>query len=643
MKKNKNKSKRELRRERVRKLRVRRETLERRNARKAAWMTALWLFASSVGLLFLCLFIGTQNFSFPRLGAYFQAPLILVLNWLPIALFMAVVYFASNRAWIAWLTTSLFFLLLSFINYFKVAIRGEPLVIDDLLFAGEAAGILDEYSLKIPPILPIAVLLIAGVTVFLFRFARGRVSKKRWWLRVAAIALCILIGSWSWTNWYTDHFLYTNTRLKIQKTFSPWRDEEITAGGGLFWSLLRSLDEAFPVAPEGYSDEKAEEILAETPDAAIPEDQRVNVIVTMLESFSDFSVFDGVELQNDPYGPLHALQEESFHGTLIADSLGGGTINAERAFLTGFSFRQPSYQSEASSFVRYFSANGYVTVGAHPGHDWFYSRDKITRLLGFDEYVFHEGYFEEQIEIGKDYQGFANDELFFADRRADYEQRDPSRPYFSFSVTYQGHSPYDSEIMTGTEYVGREVLSGDGYTVVNNYLNSVADTCEQMAAYVDSFREDEAPVVLVFFGDHKPTLGDGNRYLEQLGMISPNSTAADRYALYSTPYLIWANAAAKQVLGQSFSGQGDTISPCYLMSEIFDCCGWEGPAWLRYQRTLREVLPVQQMGVYALSGERLQLHFNDEEKQAKEAYYFVEFYMRNHVYDYDEMIRKEPQ
>ena len=34
---------------------------------------------------------------------------------------------------------------------------------------------------------------------------------------------------------------------------------------------------------------------------------------------------------------------------------------------------------------------------------------------------------------------------------------------------------------------------------------------------------------------------------------------------------------------------------------------------------------------------------NDEEKQAKEEYYFVEFYMRNHVYDYDEMIRKEPQ
>ena len=643
MKKSKNKSKRELRRERVKKLRVRRETLERRNARKAAWLTALWLFVSSVGLLFLCLFIGTQNFSFPRLAAYFQAPLILVMNWLPIALFMAVVYFASNRAWIAWLSTSVLFLLLRFVNYFKVALRGEPLVIDDLLLAGEAAGILDEYTLKIPPMLPIAVLLLAGVTFLLFRYAKGRVSKKHWWLRVAAIALCILIGSYSWTNWYTDYFLYTNTRLKIQKTFSPWRDEEITAGGGLFWSLLRSLDEAFPAAPEGYTDEKAEAILAETPDAAIPEDQRVNVIVTMLESFSDFSVFDGVALQADPYAPLHALQEESYHGTLIADSIGGGTINAERAFLTGFAFRQPSYQSKTSSFVRYFSANGYVTVGAHPGHDWFYSRDKVARLMGFDEYVFHEGHFDEQIEIGNTYQELADDATLFADRRADYEQRDVSKPYFSFSVTYQGHSPYDSAVMTGTEYIGKGVLSGDGYTVVNNYLNSVADTCKQMAAYVDTFREDEAPVVLVFFGDHKPTLGENNCYLEQLGIISPNSTASDRYALYSTPYLIWANDAAKEVLGRDFTGRGDTISPCYLMSELFDCCGWEGPAWLRYQRTLREKLPVLQMRAYVLSGERLQLALDDAVKQARDDYTFVEFYMRNHVYDYDEMIRKELQ
>lgn len=641
MKKAKNKSKRMIQHKREKTLRNRRQAERSRQARKTALLTALLLFLTSVFVLFLCLFIGTQDFSFVRLGAYFQAPLILLMNWLPIALFLAVVYFACNRAWIAGLSTCVIFPALSIINYFKVALRGEPLVVDDLMLAGDAAGILGEYSLHIPVTLFIAVALLAGVVFALYRLAKGRIPKKRWWIRVAAIALCILIGFTLWTNCYTDYFLYTNTRLKIQKTFSAWRDEEITAGGGLFWSLLRSLDEAFPSAPEGYSDAKAEEILAQTPDVAIPENQRVNVIVTMLESFSDFSAFKGVPLQNDPYAPLHALQEEAYHGTLIADSIGGGTINAERAFLTGFSFRQPSYQSATSSFVRYFNANGYETVGAHPGHDWFYSRDKITRLMGFDEFVFHEGHFQDQVKIGMGYQNLANDKLLFADRRADFEQRDATKPYFSFSVTYQGHSPYDSTKMTGTEYVSGDALTGQGYCAVNNYLNSVADTCKQMAAYVDSFRDEEAPVVLVFFGDHKPTLGEGNCYLEQLGICSASSTASDRYALYSTPYLIWANDAAKKVLGKSFAGEGDTISPCYLMSEIFDCCGWEGPAWLRYQRTLRDTVPVMQMGAYVLSGQKLVLPADSNIKQAKKDYKFVEFYMRNHLYDYEEMIRKE--
>lgn len=642
MKKKKNKSKRTIQHEREKTLRLRRKKERRAAARKTVLQTALALFLASFGLLLICLLIGTYDFYPSRLFAYFKAPLILLMNWLPIVLLLTILYFATNRVWIASLITSVFFLALSIINYFKVALRGEPLVVDDLLVAKDAAGIMGEYSLHIPIVLIVLLLLVGGGIYLLFRLARGRVPKKYWWVRIAAIALCIGFGVLSWTQWYTDYFLYTNTRLKIQHDFSPWRDEEITAGGGLFWSLLRSADEAFPPAPEGYSDEKAEEILAQTPDTALPNEKRVNLIVTMLESFSDFSVFEDIPLQSDPCAPLHALQAESYHGTLIADSIGGGTINAERSFLTGFTFRQPNYESETSSFVRYFSANGYVTVGAHPGHDWFYSRDKITRLMGFDDYVFHEGHFDSLITDGKGYQGMADDATLFEERFADFEQRDPSKPYFSFTVSYQGHSPYDSPFMTGTEYVSRAVIAGEGYTVVNNYLNSVADTCVQVANYVNRFRDLDEPVVLVFFGDHKPTLGEGNLYLERIGLCSPNGTSADRYALYSTPYLIWANDAAKQVLGKDFIGQGDTISPCYLMSEIFDCCGWEGPAWLQYQRTLRDRVPVMQMGAYLLDGQTLRLSGDASAAQAKKDYKFIEYYMRNHLHSYEDMIVKEP-
>ena len=47
---------------------------------------------------------------------------------------------------------------------------------------------------------------------------------------------------------------------------------------------------------------------------------------------------------------------------------------------------------------------------------------------------------------------------------------------------------------------------------------------------------------------------------------------------YSTWYTIWGNQAAKTQLGQSFQGQGPDLSPCFLMNQVFEMIGWDGPS-----------------------------------------------------------------
>ena len=599
-----------------------------RSVRREALQTAGLLLLSAVVLLFWCLLVGASSCDkdISALGAYFKKPIILFLNLLPIALFMAVAYVVSNRAWVSYLSASIFFLLIVFINYFKITLRGEPFVFDDLAFAGEGTGILGEYSIHIPVFLYLSLPVIVGGTLLLKRFARARITRRFWWTRIAAVLLCIAIGAFSWTQWYTDGILYYNSLVAVQHTFSIWRDDGRSAGGGMFWSFLHSVAEAYPAPPEGYTEEDAEKTLAQYPEAAIPEDKKVNLIVTMMESFSDLSVYDAVSFETDPYAQFHALQKECYHGTLVDDSIGGGTVNAERSFLTGFAYRHPDYNSNTPSFVWYLRENGYRTEGAHPGHSWFYSRKSIDRRLGFEDYLFNDGHFDAIVTEDDSYHGYATDAQLFAERRRAYEQRDESVPYFSFAVTYQGHSPYDSEKMTGTEYISG--LSPEAHCVVNNYLNSVADTGKQMAAFVDSFRNDPEPVVLVFFGDHKPTLGDGNAFFIELGITSVPTTATDRFRLYSTPYLIWANDAAKQVLGKDFTGEGDTISPCYLMSEVFDCCGWTGPSWMQFQRTVRDTVPVLHFRDYMLHGTSLTMAKTEEERSAADAFARVEYYVR---------------
>lgn len=558
---------------------------------RVRWLLTVGLLTCAVlGTHLLCQLIGTLDFSAERFFSYFSHPTILLLNLLPVVLLTALTYFLTNRAWLAYLLSAALLLAMEFGNYFKIAIRGDPLMAEDFTLLGEAAGSVGDYEMVFPPLFFISIGLLLLTTLVLLRYARGRIPKRRRWLRAVGAVGCVVLALLSWLLWYGDPDLYnaqSNSSL-----FNEFREAENYASHGFFWSFLHSIDESLPEKPEGYSSETAQEVLGAYADADIPQEQRVNVIVTMLESYSDLSVFDGVSFTSDPYAALHALEAESFHGVLISDTNGGGTINAERSFLTGFAYPHTLYHRNTQSYVRWFAAQGYSTQGAHPGNDWFYNRDRVNPRLGFSRYDFIENHYDLLPTEGGTYHDHPDDAVFFADRREDYLSRDRSQPYFAFNVSYQGHSPYSETELTGGIFLSHDGISDGAYYQINNYLSSVADTGAQMGAFVDSFRDDAEPVVLVFFGDHKPTLGTGNCYYAELGINVDENRAIGCENLYSTPYLIWANDAAKKLLGKDFRGTGDTISPCYLMTELLDCCGWDGPAWAQCQRQMRQTLPV---------------------------------------------------
>ena len=597
---------------------------------KVKWtLTVVLLLLAAMGLTAVCLMTSTLDFSRGRFSSYFHEPVILLLNFLPVALLILFFYFATNRAWLSFLIPSVLLLIMGYIHYFKVALRGEPFVIDDLFLLGEGMGMMGNYAI-IPPVwFYVSVALILGGTVVLLLFARGRVPKQRWWVRLLAAAACIGFGAFSWVWWYSDNGLYD--RQENTSLFNVWKDTENYASHGFLYSFLHSVSTAIMPAPEGYSKEAAQTLLSGFADQAIPADRQVNVVVTMLESFSDLSELESIDFTADAYADFHALQTESYHGSLLSDTCGGGTINAERAFLTGFSFPQPHYRNPSSSFVRYFSACGYQTDGSHPGNDWFYSRVNVNERLGFDRYLFMENHYAALTE-----EEHASDAVLFPELRRIYEEETADgEPYFSFSVTYQNHSPYENERLEGGEYVSHAGISDEAYYLVNNYLNGVADTGRQLAAYVDSFRDDETPVVLVFFGDHKPSFGAENCYYEEMGVNVLEGTAEGCRNLYSTPYLIWANDAAKELLGNNFTGRGGMISPCYLMSVVFDQCGWEGPAWMQLQRQVREVCPVMhQDSMYLSADGSLTDSLPETAVQAHHDYAVAEYYLRKTLVTY---------
>ena len=57
------------------------------------------------------------------------------------------------------------------------------------------------------------------------------------------------------------------------------------------------------------------------------------------------------------------------------------------------------------------------------------------------------------------------------------------------------------------------------------------------------------------------------------------------------------------MFGNDFTGEGGDFSPCFLMTEVFDRCGWQGPGFMELSRQVRGVTPlVHSQGLYLQDG-----------------------------------------
>lgn len=209
------------------------------------------------------------------------------------------------------------------------------------------------------------------------------------------------------------------------------------------------------------------------------------------------------------------------------------------------------------------------------------------------------------------------------------ESVESGAPVFSFHVTYQGHGPYSTDSLIWGDPLFEGDVSDYSYNVLNNYLGSVKDTIGHLLTLKAQLEAMDEPVVLVLYGDHKPWLGDNNSVYNELGISLDVSAAEGFMNYYSTRYLIWANAAAKEAAGSDFVGEGPDISPCYLMNELFGLLGWDGPAYMQYKDDVRSTLPVvNTSGFYLENGSPVKQLSPDAESK-KQTLDAVEYYMRN--------------
>ena len=546
----------------------------------------------AVGVSFILsagsLYFSTGQFGIEMFKSYFANVYTIILNTAPILFVILILLIIVNRLWISVGIASILVIVLSLINYFKLSFRDDPLLVEDLSLFFEMRNMTERYKIHISSSM---LMWIAGMVVITF------ILNDAYYQKTENIAL---INRWGSTQQFISR--------------------------GFIYPFLYSSKDAGMKKPDGYNKKEIENSLKDIKEDDIPGDKKVNIIAIMMEAYGDFSVYPQIEFdsENDPYAAFNRIKEISYHGNLLTDIFAAGTVRTERRFITGAD-AYPSLRKNTYSYARYFTDQGYCVAGSHPCYSWFYNRINVNDHLGFSKYDFYESRYSE-LANGE----IAGDNVLFPELYKDLKNSiDDGIPYFNLSVTYQNHGPYSTEQLYDTSYViKQEDYTDDEYNILNNYLSGIKNTGEELEKLIEEIESLDEPCVLVAFGDHKPWLGEGNSVYEMLGIDLDVSTLEGFYNYYATPYIMYANDAAKQITGNQFVGEGADLAPNYLMNELFEKLGYDGPAFMKITDLVRKTITAHSGDIFMENGEVVD-KLSDEDQQVWEQYKKYEYYFMN--------------
>ena len=240
----------------------------------------------------------------------------------------------------------------------------------------------------------------------------------------------------------------------------------------------------------------------------------------------------------------------------------------------------------------------------HPGQSWFYNRENVYDWFGADESFFVE-------DFDAEYKGsWVTDESVLRELVSRFEEKSAGGGLdFTYAVTIQNHMSYTAEKYG--DYVCPEVettaeLSPEIQTAVNVYAEGIRDANAMLEDLTEFYSEQSEPVLLVFFGDHLPYLGDNRQGYAELGLPAASVTGGeDPFAAYTAPVLFWCNDAAAEALDfanaiEALDLPADgRISACYLGAVVLELTGrGEVSPWFAFLNEMRRELPVLHNGYY---------------------------------------------
>lgn len=529
----------------------------RRNSAFAKKMQPVYAFMNRFSLIFHALLACIINFVIEAISRHSVVaawdymtgtPMVFLYNAFMIFVTFSIVYLFKRRIFVRMIIGAIW-MILGIANGYILLKRVTPFNAQDLKIAGDGIALINNYCNGFEVVV-IAVGAVALLIWLISMWRRGGqyAGKIHHIAALIGIIVCGVLYTFV-TNIAIDKRVVSTYFGNIAFAYEDY---------GLPYCFSASLFNTGISEPNGYTKKAMAKIdkdgeLNQTATSR-SSDELPNIIVVQLESYFDVANAEFFTTSEDACPNLHNLYQNYSNGYFKVPSVGAGTANTEFEVLTGmnlryfgpgeYPYKTYSKKHPTESAATALASLGYGTHALHDNTGNFYSRANVFNNMGFDTFTSKE--FMNVLQTTEN--GWAKDEIL---TQHIMEAMDTTKQEdFVFTVSVQGHGNYPETQVIENPKIKVEGIEDEALkNKWEYYVNQVYEMDQFVGDLIKAVEERNEPSVVVFYGDHLPTMGLKAEDLKS------------RY-LYNTNYVIWDNIGLQK---------HDKNIPAYqLMSEVLN-------------------------------------------------------------------------
>ena len=344
---------------------------------------------------------------------------------------------------------------------------------------------------------------------------------------------------------------------------------------GFIYGFSSSVVDRGMRKPDDYTEEHVAEITdkveSSKQETTVTKKDAPNIICVLLESFCDPDEIKFLHYNDDPIPTFHELEKNYTTGYLTVPVVGAGTANSEFEVLTGMSmqyFGTGEYpyktilkKTDCEGTAADLASIGYGTHAVHNNGGNFYSRVNAFSMMGFDTFTSKE---LMNIQTYTPNGSWATDDIL-VDETIKTLDSTPDQPDFTYTITVGTHGDYPKEqVIENPKYIANGSFDQETKNQWTYYINQLNEVDTFMSDLIKKVNERDEDTVIVFFGDHLPTMG-----LQDSDMRSGD--------IYKTKYVTWNNMGLEKKDADLYAYQ--------LMASITNSVGIHEGTILNYHQT----------------------------------------------------------